>query len=491
MKPRTESTRPLFRVINNVVAFLGGEFVYRLVNFVSGVLVARSLGGARYGEFSFIYVYLSFFEIFVQFGMNSILTRRVAQNREGADRILGNALLLRLILITAAIPAAFFLIRGLGYPLSVRQGVGLASLQLFLGIRTIFETIFRVNLLMIYPALWNGIRSVVNLILVFAVVSFYPSVKLFILAYLVSGFVGLGGLTLFSARFITPRFSIDGRLMKELLQESFPLILSGYLTLLYYRVDVFMLSRMKGFLDVGYYSVATRLTESLDVIASSLTLSLFPLLSRSFKEDRSQFQVLTGKAFYSLLLLGLPLAIGGSLAARDLIRLFFGVEYLPSGTTLGILFWYTFFGFFSTLLVNLLIVCGRQIVDTWVSLFLVIANVAMNLILIPRFSYNGAAAATVMVEIFGAGTLLAYLARHPSIRLRLPVAEWNPLFQANLLFFVFMMASKFLLRLPVLAFVAFGVLVYAALVFAMKLVSTSNLKNYFTQGVRAFAGSGE
>jgi O-antigen/teichoic acid export membrane protein len=477
MKAEAYSPSTASRVISNTVALIGGEFFYHFINFLTGILIARSLGSDSYGQWSFIFVYLSFFEMVVKFGMDSILTRWVAQNPGEGPQILGNALLFRFFLAMTAIPGAIFFVKILGYPLSIQEGVFLAAFQLFLGTRSLFEIVFRVNLLMMYPALWNGMRALVNLLLVFWMADHHRSVSGFIYAYLASGFLGLVGLALFSRRFMAIRFRFDGRLMKALIRESGPLVVSGYLTLLYYRLDVLMLSKMKGFSEVGYYSVATRLTESLTVIATSLMASFFPLLARAFRENRTEFESLVSKALKWLLLLGLPIALGGSFVARELIVLLFGTEYAPSGLTLGILLWYTFFGFLSILFVNLLIVCGRQIVDTWISLFLVLANAGMNFWLIPRWSYNGAAAATVLVEVLGSAAMGFYLTKHPVIRLSFPPWEIGRVIKTNVLFLIFLCGLKGFVQVPVLWFVLLAGGAYVLLLFIMKLVSFSDFRN--------------
>ncbi len=488
MKSEGGSQKTAFRVLNNTLAFIGGEFFYHFVNFLAGILIARSLGSENYGQFSFVFAYLSFFEVFVQFGLNSILTRELSQPKADAPRILGNAILLRLVFVGCAFPLALLLIRLLGYPLSVQHGVLVASFQLFLTLRSLYETVFRVRLAMIYPALVNGLRALINLGWVAGVASLRPTVIQFILAYLGSGLIGLAAIAFFARRFVRITLQWDWNLMRGLIKESFPLLFSSTLTLLYYRVDIFMLSLMKGFREVGYYSVATRLTESLDIVSTALMISLFPLLSRAFKEDRKEFEKLLSKAWKWLLLLGFPMAIGGSLVAGDLMVFLFGEEYTRSGVTLGILFWYTFFGFFSTLLVNLLIVCGRQVVDAWISFFLVLGNIGANFLLIPLYSYNGAAAATVLTEILGTSVMLVYSARYPTIRLPLPLRELWKALKVNAVFLPILLFVKIFFQIPVMGFILLGGVIYASLLLGMRLVSFKEIKNYLSHGMKRVSG---
>ncbi|HXV27357.1 MAG TPA: flippase [bacterium] len=488
MDHKESQERLAFRILNNSAALIGGEFFYHFINFLAGIMIARSLGTQTYGMFSFIFVYLSFFEIFIQFGMNAILQREIVRNKEYAPKILGNAVILRLILTAIAVIAAIFLIRWLKYPVTIQTGVWLAAFQLFLGLRSVYEVIFRVNLLMFYPAFWNGIRALLNLMLVAAVMVFSPGISYFIAAYLISGVTGLLGIAFFSRRFVSFSLQWDWRLMKDLAMQSAPLMAASYLTLLYYRIDVFMLSKMKSFADVGYYSVATRLTEALDIVSTALTASLFPLLARSFKENRLEFERLVRKAFAVLLLAGLPVALGGGFVARELVIFLFGQAYLQSSFTLMILFWYSFFGFFSTLLVNLLIICGRQIVDVWVSLILIMLNVAMNLWLIPLFSYNGAAGATVLTEIIGMTFMLVYAVKHQNIRLPVPGREVVLSLRVNAFFFLGLCGMKMIFHLPFYVYIPLAALFYFSLLLMHKIINLEDCRSYVSGAKRHFRG---
>lgn len=473
------------RIFQNAVAFLSGEFFYRFLNFFACIFIARSLGGESYGQFSFIYVYLSFFEIFIQFGLNPVLTRELSQSPENSPRILGNAIILRTILIFLSLPFAFWLIRQLSYPISVQQGVLLASLQLFLTLRPVYEAIFRAQLSMLQPALWNGLRALLNLLLIVLVAVYRPGLYLFILTYLASGMVNLVGLASASSRRTSFDFRIDKDLTLHLLKQSFPLMLSGYLTALYYRIDVLMLSFMKTFHEVGYYSVATKLTESLNMISGALLISFFPLFSRFFKENRPEFESLFSNAFKWLSLAGLPIFLGGVLVARDLVLLFFGPEYGPSGLTFSILLGYTFFCFIGSLLANVLIACGKQVTDMRISFFLAGFNIGLNTLLIPLYSYNGAAIATVSTEIIGVGVYFWCVVKNPELRLSFPRREFFETLKINFIFLIPLLFIRLTLRLHVLVFIAVGVLFYSALLLAFRVISWEKIKNYASQRTKA------
>lgn len=470
-----------YRLLNNSAAFMGGHFVTRTLKFLAALMIIRLLSREEYGQFSFIYVYLNFFEIFVQFGSNSILVREVVQNKDNAPRILGNALIFRFFLCLVALPIPYFLTRILNYPISVQQGVLLASFQIFLTLRSVFEVIYKIQLKLLYSEIWNAMRIVFTLMLVGVAVVFHPTLMAFIAAYLVSGVIGFIGFVVYTRRYIKLDFQFDPVLFKNLIRQSLPLLFSGYLTAFYYRIDVFMLSKMKGFLDVASYSVATRLTEALGLVASALFVSIFPVLSQSFKENRAQFESVILKSFQGLLLVGLPLFLGGVLVAKELTVFLFGAQYESSSLTVAILLAYTFFFYLGGLLVNIVIACGKQVVDAWISLFLLLMNVGFNLWLIPKYSYNGAAVTTVIVEITGVVLLTIYALRHHEIRMPWPSKAWRIALCINTPYFFFLYLLKVIFHAPLGIYLFIGVLTYGLLMLGFRIVTWKQVMGYFGQ----------
>ncbi len=474
---KTAQEKTLYKMVNNSAVIVVGECIYRLMSFFTAILIARAIGGQQYGEFSFIYAYLAFFEIFVQFGFNSIITREISQHQTRASSLLGSVIYAKTGLIAVAIPSAIFLIKILGYPLSVQQGIVFASFQLILTMRSVFEVIFRVNLRMIYPVLWNLVSSVSNLMLVWLVTRHEPTLPMIILCYIFGGGIGLLGLGLHSSRYITVDWTPKWVLIKEIFRKSLPLFLSGFLTLLFWKLDVLMLSKMRNFIEVGYYSVAARFSDSLMLIATSLMASFFPVLSQAFSEDRREFENLIYKAFNVLLLIGLPMAIGGAFVSKNVIVFFFGPQFAAAGFTLSILLGYTTMSFISIALVNILIACGRQIVDTWVSLLLACTNFATNLVLIPVYGYNGAAVSIFANEIFDMGIMLVYLVHFLKIPAGVFIRRLLLPFKVNAIF----LPIVFLLRAVIpswMLFVFFALIAYALLLFGAKIVGINRLKSY-------------
>jgi len=99
-----------------------------------------------------------------------------------------------------------------------------------------------------------------------------------------------------------------------------------------------------------------------------------------------------------MLILGIPIGVGTTLLARRIILLIFGEGYAPSVVVLQLLIWSMVFIFANAPFFRLFESTNKQIVVTKITGLMVIVNVAINLILIPKFSYVGASIATLITE---------------------------------------------------------------------------------------------
>src|SRR5262249_47438023 len=105
-------------------------------------------------------------------------------------------------------------------------------------------------------------------------------------------------------------------------------------------------------------------------------------------------------ALRALLQLAFPLAVGIALLSEPIVALVGGKQYLPeSATALAILICYLPLKYTNGLTQYVLIATGKQRMLTGAFFLALVFNLAANVILIPRFSYIGAAWVTVASEI--------------------------------------------------------------------------------------------
>jgi O-antigen/teichoic acid export membrane protein len=101
-----------------------------------------------------------------------------------------------------------------------------------------------------------------------------------------------------------------------------------------------------------------------------------------------------------LIMVALPIAVGIFFVAEGLIMLLGGAEYLPdSGIALQIIIWFLPFSFVNSVTQYVLIAIDQQRFLTKAFLIGATFNIVANLLVIPVFSYKGAAVVTILSEI--------------------------------------------------------------------------------------------
>jgi len=104
--------------------------------------------------------------------------------------------------------------------------------------------------------------------------------------------------------------------------------------------------------------------------------------------------------FYKgLLLMGWPVSVGIFVLAHPLTPLLLGHGFLASEPALRVLALALGIAFVNNAFIGALNASDRQSSFTWAAGWSVVANLALNLVLIPLFGYQGASWATVMTEL--------------------------------------------------------------------------------------------
>ena len=122
------------------------------------------------------------------------------------------------------------------------------------------------------------------------------------------------------------RFSFDKELFNKTIVfglKSYVICLFGYLIL---RVDTYMLNTLRGLNDVGLYSVATNFFDGMNLLASSIALVLFPLMS----ENKSKNYAILTKGLRVITIIMIPTIILTILLIKPIILILFGPLFLPS-----------------------------------------------------------------------------------------------------------------------------------------------------------------
>lgn len=171
-------------------------------------------------------------------------------------------------------------------------------------------------------------------------------------------------------------------------------------SVIYLNSDITMLGTMKSNREVGIYAAATKMNQVLcQLIKSICTVVLARLSFYKSNDKEDEYNSLLTSVFKSLVLLIIPAMFGMFLLAPQIIMLISGASYMDAVPTVRILVLNLFLspinGFIAY---QIFMPIKKEKIIFWATCGGAVSNIIMNVVLIPYFSYNGAAIATVMAE---------------------------------------------------------------------------------------------
>jgi O-antigen/teichoic acid export membrane protein len=195
---------------------------------------------------------------------------------------------------------------------------------------------------------------------------------------------------------IKPDF--DWLFLKPTINAALPFFLSALVDTIAFKVDIVMLSSMKGDIVVGWYSAAYRLLEVMMFVPGTFGGSIYPVFSKFYVSSHESFKLAYKKSFEYLCIIALPVSVGTTILADKIISIIYADNYEPSINVLRILIWTVPVIFLSYFMGTMLASINKQELAAKINFFNMLLNISANLILIPRYSLDGAAIATVITS---------------------------------------------------------------------------------------------
>ncbi len=184
----------------------------------------------------------------------------------------------------------------------------------------------------------------------------------------------------------------------DVLASALPVGLGIALSIVCFRLDLFLLEAIKGASFVGVYAAAYRIFEAAQLIPAVGLTVLFPRLAASGGAT-PEGRTLRRRSFAALVAAGVAVSVVGMVVSSVLVNMLFGREYGDAVLPLRVLLLAAPFMFGNYLLTQDLVSAGRQRAYAALAAGALGVNLAGNLWAIPRFGMAGAAAVTVATEI--------------------------------------------------------------------------------------------
>jgi O-antigen/teichoic acid export membrane protein len=390
------------KVAATTASLVAGRMLTLLAGIGATALASRYLGLEGFGALTLGMAIVSLVALLTDLGMSTMAAREIAREPEREREIIGNV---RSLGLAFSVGAALLLVGVAEVAYSgngdVRRAILVLSLQLltapFVGAaRAHFQASQRGPLIAIGDvalavAMFGG-----SLIAYEADLGFTAMVGAVAAGYVAQALT----MTALMPSALRLAWVARGDTWGLLLRISLPLGATMIVNYLYFRLDVVLLSILKGEDDVAVYGLAYRVLEGLMVLPAYFMLALFPEIAR-LTGQRERVDGIVNAALGVMEAIALPLVLVFAMFADDVIRVIAGDDFSDAAWVLRILTVALGVSYLSGVYGNALPALGRQNQLFRWSLVVLGANLVVNLALIPPFGVVGAAIAVVLSELIG------------------------------------------------------------------------------------------
>ncbi len=447
-----------------------------VIGFLSTIYFAHALGPAPLGAYFLFLAYFGIFNLVGDGGFGGAAIKRISEGKE-EDEYFTAFVFIRVALLAISVTAFLW-----AEPfLKDITSSGVFFWLLLALIISVFSTSTGIG---VYGSGKVGIHqisifldTVIRILFQIAAVFFG-----FNIAGLAGGFVGgliAGGIINFLYLDLKlVRFGISH--LKNLSSFSFWIFLTASGSLVFCYADTILIGFFMSNAEVGIYRTAFQLTSIATFTTMAFHTVLYPKISSwEVKGQVAEIGNSLARAFTYSLFLAIPTCVGGWILGDRLLFYLYGASFVGGTSALYFLLLVqvvNVFMFLGTMCLNAL---DRPKDAFWITVIAAVANILIDLALIPILGITGAAIATLVAMTLNALGALILLSRVISIKF-----EYKPV--KNMLFAtgcmaVFLLIIHFLLPLThiaaVLAVVIAGAGIYIGVLFRLDGEIHDELKN--------------
>ena len=374
----------------------------KMLSMIVGFLIARYLGPVSFGDLSFADALTAIVAAVGTLGLDSFIIREIIKEPNKKNEILGTSLAMRLAVNLLIIPISIGLYL-LFHEFSDHPGKPLTLIIILLSIASFFKSFnvidsyFQSQVQSKYVVKVQNIVVILSAVVKILLVWLNMPLIYFAAALTFDAFILALGLVwmYYSRGFDMRQWTFNLSRAKSLLQQSFPLILSAVMVSIYMKIDQVMLKNV-GSAEVGIYSAAAKISEAWYFIPLAIVTSVFPAIINARQTDLERYHKRLKNLYDLLVFMSLPVAIVLSFFGTDLIHLLYGNRFEGAGTMLSIHIWSGIFVFLGVASSQYLLAEGYTKISFQRTAFGAVANILLNLWLIPLYGGIGASIATLI-----------------------------------------------------------------------------------------------
>jgi len=401
IRTKLEGRFTLQKILSNSGWLIADRVLRTSVGLFVGIWVARYMGPERFGLYNYAIAFVTLFSPLAALGLDNIAIRNIVSNPDSADEILGSAFVLKFLGgVSAIILSTVAILYLRPNDAQVHWMVFIITLAYIFWSFSVIDFWFKSQIQSKYSVLATAVAFLLTNLGKVVLILFKAPLIAFAIIYTTEILLSaLGWVVVYQIRgrkFC--KFVATFHQAKELLRDCWPLILSAFMIKTYTRIDQIMLGNMVGDNALGIYSVAVRIAELWYFIPLAIASSVFPPIIESKKNSKNFYLSRLQKVYNIMTWIALPIVVFVSLLGSSFIDLFYGIPYSDAGVVLNIYIWAVIFVFWGVASGQFLVIENYTRIFFLRTFIGATANVALNLLFIPKYGVVGAAITTLVSQ---------------------------------------------------------------------------------------------
>lgn len=389
------------KVAKNAVWIIGGKVAQSVLALIINMLTARYLGPSNFGLITYASSLVAFVLPIMQLGFSNVLVQEIVNKPDDEGEILGTAMFLSLM-------SSIFCIIGVTSFAFVVNPEESETIIVFLlySLILLFQALDHIEYW--YQAkLLSKYTSTVSLVayLTVAVYKIYllvasKDVYWFALSNALDyALISIGGIVLYR-KLGGRKLRFSWKRGKDMFARSKHYIFSSMMVTIFAQTDKIMIKMMLDESSTGYYGAAVACAGMTSFVFTAIIDSFRPAIFEGQKESKRIFKHRLTMLYSIVIYLSLAQSVVMTLFSRWIIFILYGTAYNPAISALQIIVWYTTFSYMGSVR-NIWILANDKQKYLWqINMSGAIANVIINVLLIPRMGINGAAVASLITQFF-------------------------------------------------------------------------------------------
>ncbi|HEY9609033.1 flippase [Allocoleopsis sp.] len=396
----------LRKIIGNTGWLFTEKIVQLVLGLLVGVWITRYLGPERFGRFNYAIAIVGLFVPLAKLGLDSIVIRNLARDPSCQNETLGTAFVLKLISssLTFLATLGFIILFTSNSSLYSQETLWLVGIIASGTVVQSFEIIdfwFQSQIQSKYSVITRNVAYVIMTGVKIVLLQVRAPLIAFAIAMSVEYVLSAIGY-LISYRFsgnLIRSWKVSFGYAKTLLKDSWPLILSGIVIMIYLRIDQVMLGQMVGDRAVGIYSAAVKISELWYFVPSAIVSSVFPYIVKAKDIGEEVYYKRLQQLFSAVSILAYAVAIPVTFLATPIVTLLYGKNYTEAGAILNVHIWAGLFVSLGVARETWITTEGLMKFSAATAAAGAVVNIVLNYFLIPYYGGLGAAIATVIAQI--------------------------------------------------------------------------------------------